>query len=52
LRSGTVWANTHNKLFPEAETGGHHDSGYGRLHGQEGLNDFMATKHFYFETKD
>jgi acyl-CoA reductase-like NAD-dependent aldehyde dehydrogenase len=51
LRSGTVWANTHNKLFPEAETGGHHDSGYGRLHGQEGLNDFMATKHFYFETQ-
>ncbi len=50
LRSGTVWANAHNRLFPEAETGGHHDSGYGRLHGLEGLNDFLQTKHFYFET--
>src|SRR5690606_34078100 len=30
IRSGTVWANTHNRLFAEAETGGHHASGYGR----------------------
>ncbi|WP_338617395.1 aldehyde dehydrogenase family protein [Pigmentiphaga sp. CHJ604] len=51
LRSGTVWANTHNRLFAEAETGGHHDSGYGRLHGQEGLNDFLATKHFYYDAQ-
>src|SRR5690606_23335917 len=49
IRTGTVWSNTHNKLFAEAETGGHHDSGYGRLHGVEGLNDFLATKHFYYE---
>lgn len=32
LRSGTVWINTHNKLLPEAETGGFGASGYGRLH--------------------
>ncbi|MBV7484424.1 aldehyde dehydrogenase family protein [Bordetella sp. BOR01] len=51
MRFGTVWANTHNKLFAEAETGGHADSGYGRLHGQEGLNDFLETKHFYWETR-
>ena len=51
LQFGTVWANTHNKLFAEAETGGHADSGYGRLHGQEGLNDFLETKHFYYETQ-
>jgi betaine-aldehyde dehydrogenase len=50
LRSGTVWSNTHNKLFAEAETGGFADSGYGRLHGAEGLNDFLQTKHIYFET--
>ncbi|OZI67233.1 aldehyde dehydrogenase family protein [Bordetella genomosp. 11] len=50
LRFGTVWANTHNRLFAEAETGGHADSGYGRLHGAEGLNDFLETKHYYFET--
>ena len=50
LRSGTVWSNSHNRLFAEAETGGFRDSGYGRLHGVEGLNDFLQTKHFYFET--
>jgi acyl-CoA reductase-like NAD-dependent aldehyde dehydrogenase len=50
LNFGTVWANAHNRLFAEAETGGYRDSGYGKLHGIEGLNDFMQTKHFYFET--
>lgn len=50
LRSGTVWSNTHNRLFAEVETGGYRDSGYGKLHGTEGLNDFMQTKHFYFES--
>jgi betaine-aldehyde dehydrogenase len=50
LRTGTVWSNCHNRLFAEAETGGFRDSGYGRLHGAEGLNDFLQTKHFYFET--
>ena len=47
LRSGTVWLNDHNKLFPEAETGGHRDSGFGRLHGIDGLNEFLSTKHIY-----
>jgi len=50
LKFGTVWRNAHNRLFAEAETGGYGDSGYGKLHGQEGLNDFMQTKHFYFDT--
>jgi betaine-aldehyde dehydrogenase len=50
VRSGTVWSNSHNRLFAEAETGGFRDSGYGRLHGIEGLNDFLQTKHYYFET--
>jgi acyl-CoA reductase-like NAD-dependent aldehyde dehydrogenase len=52
MKFGTVWCNSHNKLFPEAETGGYGDSGYGKLHGVEGLNDFMVTKHVYFETND
>lgn len=51
LKSGTVWHNAHNRLFAEAETGGYGDSGYGKLHGIEGLNDFLQTKHFYFETR-
>ncbi|MGQ9367050.1 aldehyde dehydrogenase family protein [Azospirillum sp. ST 5-10] len=47
LRSGTVWLNDHNKLFPEVETGGVRDSGYGRLHGPDGLNEFLSAKHVY-----
>lgn len=47
LRTGTVWINDHNKLFPEAETGGFRESGFGRLHGLEGLSEFLSTKHIY-----
>lgn len=50
LRFGNVWINAHNRLFAEAETGGYKESGVGRLHGVEGLNDFLETKHTYMET--
>lgn len=49
LRAGTVWINCHNRLFAEAETGGFRESGLGRLHGLEGLDDFLETKHIYAE---
>jgi acyl-CoA reductase-like NAD-dependent aldehyde dehydrogenase len=49
LASGTVWINSYNRLFAEAETGGYRESGIGRLHGEEGLNDFLHTKHIYYE---
>lgn len=45
IRSGTVWINSHGRLLPETETGGYKQSGVGRLHGVEGLNDFLQTKH-------
>jgi acyl-CoA reductase-like NAD-dependent aldehyde dehydrogenase len=47
LRNGTVWINDHNRLFAEAETGGYRRSGIGRLHGYEGLFDFLETKHIF-----
>ncbi|SDL41542.1 Acyl-CoA reductase [Modicisalibacter muralis] len=47
LANGTVWLNDHNKLFAEAETGGYRQSGIGRLHGYDALNDFTEVKHFY-----
>ena len=50
IRAGTVWVNSHLRLFAEAETGGYGQSGLGRLHGVEGLNDFLETKHVYFES--
>ena len=49
IRSGTVWINAHLRLFAEAETGGFGRSGMGRLHGPEGLHDFLETKHIYLE---
>lgn len=52
LKFGTVWLNSHNRLLAEAETGGYRESGIGRLHGMEALNDFLETKHVYMETED
>ncbi|MBR3371931.1 MAG: aldehyde dehydrogenase family protein [Rhodobacteraceae bacterium] len=49
IRAGTVWLNCHSRLFAEGETGGYGQSGQGRLHGVEGLNDFLETKHIYLE---
>lgn len=49
IRAGTVWLNCHTRLFAEGETGGYRQSGLGRLHGLEGLNDFLETKHVYHE---
>jgi betaine-aldehyde dehydrogenase len=49
IRAGTVWVNTHLRLLAEAETGGYGQSGLGRLHGPEGLHDFLETKHIYLE---
>ncbi|GAB5447507.1 aldehyde dehydrogenase family protein [Gymnodinialimonas sp.] len=49
IRAGTVWINAHLRLFAEAETGGYGQSGLGRLHGPEGLSDFLETKHIFME---
>jgi len=45
IRAGTTWLNSHGRLAPEAETGGYKESGIGRLHGVEGLAEFMQTRH-------
>ncbi|MCY3880017.1 MAG: aldehyde dehydrogenase family protein [Rhodobacteraceae bacterium] len=52
LKFGTVWLNSHNRLMAEAETGGYRESGIGRLHGVEAMNDFLETKHIYVESGD
>lgn len=44
IQAGTVWINAHMKLHAEIETGGYKQSGLGRLHGVEGLDEFMQTK--------
>jgi acyl-CoA reductase-like NAD-dependent aldehyde dehydrogenase len=49
IDSGNVWINNHMKLFAAIETGGFKESGVGRLHGFEGLDAFLQTKHVYWE---
>ena len=51
LKFGSVWLNCHNRLLAEAETGGYRESGIGRLHGIEAMNDFLETKHIYYEVE-
>ncbi|KMW57190.1 Aldehyde dehydrogenase [Candidatus Rhodobacter oscarellae] len=51
LKFGTVWLNSHNRLLAEVETGGYRESGIGRLHGVEAMNDFLETKHIYYEVE-
>ena len=50
IKSGTVWINAHLKLYAEIETGGYRESGVGRLHGVEGLDEFLQTKHVSWQT--
>ena len=50
LESGTVWINSHGRTFPEIENGGYKESGIGRLHGVEGLSEFLQTKHISYST--
>ena len=45
LRSGTVWVNTYNRLFPETETGGFKESGIDRAGGMEGILKYTEVKH-------
>ncbi len=49
LRAGTVWINCHRRQFAEVEVGGYGESGLGRLHGLEGLDDFLETKHVFLD---
>jgi len=49
IRAGNVWLNNHMKLMAEVETGGYKQSGLGRLHGEEGLWDFLETKHVFLD---
>ena len=45
-----MWINAHMKLHAEIETGGYRESGIGRLHGVEGLDEFLQTKHISWQT--
>ena len=52
LRTGTVWINSHGRFSPELEVGGYKESGLGRLFGQQGLDDFLQTKHISWDLEE
>ncbi|PZE20751.1 aldehyde dehydrogenase family protein [Paenibacillus xerothermodurans] len=52
IKAGTVWINTYNKNFPEAEFGGYKQSGLGRTRGVDGLLEYCETKHIHFEVEE
>ena len=51
IEAGTVWINMHGALHPEVETGGYKESGVGRLHGVDAMNEFLQSKHTAWTTK-
>jgi len=49
MQCGTVWINQHMRTHAEVEVGGYKESGLGRLHGVEGLMEFMHSKHISYK---
>ena len=47
LRAGIVWINDTQPAPSEAPWGGYKQSGIGRELGQQGLEDYLETKHIY-----
>jgi acyl-CoA reductase-like NAD-dependent aldehyde dehydrogenase len=44
LRTGTIWVNSYQLADAGVPYGGVKQSGYGRVLGSEGLDDFLVTK--------
>jgi acyl-CoA reductase-like NAD-dependent aldehyde dehydrogenase len=51
IRAGTVWINDYHLLTAYAPRGGYKQSGFGRELGQEGLHEYMQTKHYFINEK-
>lgn len=49
VKAGTVWLNMHGRLAAEIETGGYRESGLGRLHGMQGMDEFLQSKHIAWD---
>jgi acyl-CoA reductase-like NAD-dependent aldehyde dehydrogenase len=47
IRAGTVWINDYHLLTNYAPRGGYKQSGFGRELGEEGLYEYMQTKHYF-----
>ncbi len=44
MRSGVVWVNTYRAMAAQGPFGGVKNSGFGRVRGEAGINEFLVTK--------
>ena len=49
IRSGVVWVNTYRVAAPQAPFGGMKDSGYGRVRGLAGIEEWTQTKNVFID---
>ena len=49
IDSGVVWVNTYRVAAPQAPFGGMKDSGFGRVRGEAGIQEFMQTKNVFID---
>jgi phenylacetaldehyde dehydrogenase len=49
LRTGTVWVNTYQMVYPSVPYGGVKQSGHGRNLGEASLDDFTQTKSIWMK---
>jgi len=49
IKSGVVWINTYRVAAPQAPFGGMKNSGYGRLRGQAGIDEFTQVKNVFID---
>lgn len=47
IRAGTLWINDYHLLTAYAPRGGYKQSGFGRELGEDGLYEYMQTKHYF-----
>jgi aldehyde dehydrogenase (NAD+) len=49
INSGVVWVNTYRVAAPQAPFGGMKDSGFGRVRGEAGIQEFTQTKNIFID---
>lgn len=49
IDSGVVWVNTYRVAAPQAPFGGMKDSGFGRVRGEAGIQEFLQTKNVFID---
>lgn len=49
IQSGVVWVNTYRVAAPQAPFGGCKESGFGRVRGAAGIQEFLQTKNVFID---